>query len=201
MWRRPATSRGPGSRGVGRSRDRPPHIIFFHFDGGAVAQHFRHSLHHFRRVVAHAHDRVRALLRRVGEHTVERVFPRLFAEFRKERNVPAYDRLQTRPDRAQHRAGPHDDPPHDPEVGRHLVPGKLKSRRRHLVWNHCLSSRTCHRNSTTDNLLRPPSPPENDEKNHEPYPATRANAFTAPDRARKIRARKFRVSARAFPVQ
>ena len=49
----------------------------------------------FRRVVAHADDGVGAQFAGVGEHLVERIFARLFAKLRVERNVPAEKTLNT----------------------------------------------------------------------------------------------------------
>src|SRR5579871_6316317 len=51
----------------------------FHHHRRPVAQHFRHPVHHFRRVIPDPDDRVRPHLRRVLDHQFVRVLASLFA--------------------------------------------------------------------------------------------------------------------------
>src|SRR5579864_1396245 len=69
----------------------------FHLDRRPVSNHLGDALHHFVRVVSHSHHSVRAVLRRMFHHQIERLFARLLAHIFKEGDVPAYDRLQGSP--------------------------------------------------------------------------------------------------------
>src|SRR5215475_2900422 len=53
-----------------------------------VRQHFRHAIHHFRRVVSKRHHPVRSMRRRVHQHQFIRFAPRLLAKVRINRDIP-----------------------------------------------------------------------------------------------------------------
>src|ERR1051326_4745684 len=69
---------------------------------GAVSQHFRHTLHHFRGIVAKSYYRIGAMLRGVQQQQLVRVFAGLFAQVSQNRDIASHDRLQSRAQVSDH---------------------------------------------------------------------------------------------------
>lgn len=75
----------------------------FRPDRGPVADNFRHSLHHLRRVIANSDHRVCTSHVRLEQHGVERLLASPLREFREERDIAAKQRLEARPEGTEHR--------------------------------------------------------------------------------------------------
>src|SRR5262249_33755137 len=70
--------------------------VALYLHGSAVCQHLRNALHDLGRVIAHRYHRIRAVLRRVLKHQLERILPGLLAQIGEDGDVAADDRLQRR---------------------------------------------------------------------------------------------------------
>src|SRR5882757_7018026 len=121
---------------------------WLHLHRRAVRQHFRNSVHHFRRVIPKCQHRVRTVRGGVLQKQLVRLAPRSFAQIRQDRNVPAHDRLQRRAQIPNYAARAHDDPSHHAEVSYNPVPRQFHRRRHHRRIDsplHVLSPLRCER--------------------------------------------------------
>jgi hypothetical protein len=108
----------------------------FNHDRSPVAQHFRHALHYFRRVVTHADDCIPAHLFRVRNHQFERVLARLFAQLLQQSDVSADDGLQARSNRSKDGSRSHHDPARHPYITGNAIAVQRESSGCH-VGSHC----------------------------------------------------------------
>src|SRR5271165_1518651 len=98
----------------------------------SVTEDFRHSLHHFRRVVTRADHRVGAHLERMFAHALKRVRAGFFAEFGEERDVAANQRLEAGAKGAENGPRAHDNAAYDAQVALDMKTVERKSRRDHF---------------------------------------------------------------------
>src|SRR5262245_18892445 len=75
----------------------------FHGHRRPVTQHLGDALRDFRGVVAHADDGIRSEFTRMGKHLVVGIAPRPLTQLGIERDVPAKETLDARPDVSNHR--------------------------------------------------------------------------------------------------
>src|ERR1700691_2851494 len=73
----------------------------FHKNRRPICEHLGDSLHHLSSVNADPHHVLPANIRRMLQHQIERLGPRLLAQICQQSNVAADERLQPRPNRSE----------------------------------------------------------------------------------------------------
>src|SRR4029077_5946632 len=91
-----------------------------------VTQNFRHTLHDFGRVVTKPDDSVRTKRAGMIQTKFQRVLARLLAKIGQDRDVAANQGLQSRADRADNRARPHNNTANNAERFHDAITRQLK---------------------------------------------------------------------------